>query len=149
MRRFQVRNWHKFQHYKDRRPCWIKLHNDLHDNYEFCRLQDASKAHLQGIWLLASRLGNDLPFDAEWIAKRISATESVDLEVLEKAGFIQIVDSPASKRLASRKQSAIPETETETERERVPGKKKKVIGGVMDTDMGVGPNAMIGRWEET
>ena len=32
---FSVKNWDEFQHYKDRNPPWIKLHNHLLDDYEF------------------------------------------------------------------------------------------------------------------
>src|SRR5687768_18068275 len=48
-------NFESFQHYKDRAPPWIKLYNELLDDYEFGQLPDASKMHLVAIWLLASR----------------------------------------------------------------------------------------------
>lgn len=53
MEYFTVKNWTKHQHYKDRRPPWIKLHITLLDDYEFSCLQDASKLHLIAIWILA------------------------------------------------------------------------------------------------
>ena len=31
----EIVNWDKFQHYKDRRPVWIKLHLDLLDNDDY------------------------------------------------------------------------------------------------------------------
>jgi len=83
-----VKNFEKFQHYKDRSPPWIKLYNELLDDYEFGRLQDASKLHLVLIWLLASRSDNKLPCDPVWIGKRINATEVVDLDALIEAGFL-------------------------------------------------------------
>ncbi len=89
MNTFSVKDWEEFQHYKDRAPPWIKLYNKLLENYEFGRLQDASKAHLILIWLLASRSNNCLPYDPEWVANKISAKTPVDLEALAKAGFIQ------------------------------------------------------------
>lgn len=85
-----VKNFGKFQHYKDRTPPWIKLYNDLLDDYEFGLLPDVSKAHLIAIWLLASRYNNQIPLDAAWISKRINATENINLEILEEAGFILI-----------------------------------------------------------
>jgi hypothetical protein len=87
---FSVKNFERFQHYKDRSPPWIKLYNELLDDYEFGRLQDASKLHLILIWLLASRSENKLPYDPAWIAKRINASEDVNLEVLREAGFIVV-----------------------------------------------------------
>lgn len=110
-----VKNFGDFQHYKDRAPPWIKLYNSLLDDYEFGQLPDASKAHLMAIWLLASRMENRVPNDAKWIAKKINATERVDIAALARAGFIVVHD--ASKPLAERKQDACLERETE-ERQR-------------------------------
>lgn len=108
MTTFSVKNFEKFQHYKDRSPPWIKLYNELLDDYEFGRLQDASKMHLISIWLLASRSDNKLPYDSEWVARRINATEPVNLDALAEAGFIVVdqslhkAEQPASKPLATR-----------------------------------------------
>ena len=112
---FKVKNFDKYQHYKNRKPPWIKLYNDILDDYEFACLQDDSKMHLIAIFLLASRYHNKIRSDSSWIAKRINAKNKVDLDVLEEAGFIIYLDD--SIMLASRKQSAIPETETEKEKE--------------------------------
>ena len=130
MNYFSVKNFEKFQHYKDRSPPWIKLYNDLLDDYEFGRLQDASKMHLVAIWLLASRYENEIPWDAKWIATRINAKSPVDLDALESAGFIQKINmvQNASDALAERKQTARPETEGETEVE------KKDISSEKDFD---------------
>lgn len=106
----------KWQHYKDRCPPWIKLHRDVLNDYHFSCLQDASKAHLLSIWLLASQLDNKVPNDPVWIARRINATESVDLKELEASGFIEVMDNDSIP-LASCKQKAVAETETETETE--------------------------------
>ena len=119
----RVRNFERFQHYRDRSPPWIKLYNELLDDYEFGCLQDASKMHLVLIWLLASRTDNKIPADPKWIARRISATERVDLAPLLRAGFIeqiqelQTAEQVASIALANGKQHAIPEREGETETE--------------------------------
>jgi len=112
----KVKNFERFQHYKDRNPPWIKLYNDLLDDYEFARLQDASKWLAVGLWLLASRYDNRIPADPEWIGRRINATEPVDLQPLLNAGFITMYQD-ASDTLADRKQDDDLETETEGERE--------------------------------
>ena len=111
---FRVKNFERFQHYKDRSPIWIKLYNELLDDYEFSRLPDASKAHLIAIWLLASRYENKIPYDAEWVARRINANSTVDLKVLADGGFI-VTDQARSKTLAGREQTAIPEKRRERE----------------------------------
>lgn len=110
---FSVKNFERFQHYKDRSPPWIKLYNELLDDYSFGLLPDASKLHLVAIWLLASRSNNRIPHDPNWIARRISATEKVDLELLRTSGFIEVQD--AGMPPAARKPGADPERESETE----------------------------------
>ena len=113
---FSVRNFERFQHYKDRSPPWIKLYNELLDDYRFAVLPDASKWHLVAIWLLASRSDNEIPADTKWIAGHIGATEQVDLTPLQEAGFI-VTGQSRSDAPASCAQSAMPERESETEGE--------------------------------
>jgi hypothetical protein len=130
-----VVNFDRFQHYKDRNPPWIKLHAALLDDYEFGRLQDASKMHLVGIWILASKTENKVPADPEWIAKRIGARAKVDLEVLIAAGFLVRLRR-ASDTLAEREQDARPveesrgEAESEAEERKPTGVSLAVIGSV-------------------
>jgi hypothetical protein len=132
MKTFSVKNFDRFQHYKDRNPPWIKLYNELLDDYEFGRLQDASKMHLVAIWLLASRSDNKLPYDPEWIGKRINATEPVNLDALAAAGFIisdqslQSSEQDASALLAKCLPRDRGETETETEGGATPPASKPV-----------------------
>jgi ribosomal protein L12E/L44/L45/RPP1/RPP2 len=113
---FSVKNFERFQHYKDRSPPWIKLYNELLDDYSFGLLPDASKLHLVAIWLLASRSNNRIPHDPAWIAKRISATERVDLDLLRTCGFIEL--HGVRKTPAARKPDADPEREAESETDR-------------------------------
>jgi len=121
---FRVKNFEKFQHYKDRAPPWIKLYNELLDDYEFGLLPDASKMHLVAIWLLASRSENKIPFDPAWVGKRINATEKVNLSLLEAKGFLVVdqelhsVEQVASKPLAKCLSREREETEGETEQSR-------------------------------
>lgn len=119
---FKVKSWETFQHYKDRNPPWIKLHNHLLDNYEFECLPDASKAHLLCIWMLASRTQNNMPMDPKWIKRKIGASENVDLQILLKYGFIELnqelqaTEQGASIMLVSEEKSR-EETETEKSKE--------------------------------
>lgn len=113
-----VPNWEEYQHYKDRSPPWIKLHTKLLESYDFACLQDASKAHLLAIWLLASRLDNRIPADAEWVADKISATEPVDLQELVSLGFLETYGDVLAERLQDASTRARPRTPGETEAER-------------------------------
>jgi hypothetical protein len=123
VRFFRVVNLEKHQHYKKRRPPWIKLHAEVLDDYEFLCLRDASKTHLMLIWVLASKLDNRIPFDPVFVGNKIGATEPVDLQALMDQGFIEFTDD-ASDVLASSKQSALPETERESEAEPEPETEK-------------------------
>lgn len=122
MKTFSVRNFERFQHYKDRAPPWIKLYNELLDDYEFGALPDASKMHLIAIWLLASRSNNKIPYDPTWVARRINANTKVDLDLLTRSKFIVIdqevrnTEQDASNTLADCKQDACLETEERRER---------------------------------
>jgi hypothetical protein len=115
MKYFRVRNWDKFQHYKNRNPPWIKLHTALLENYEFASLQDASKLLAMCIWMLAARSDNKMPVDAEWIRNKCNLKSKVDLSPLFEGGFIEeiqelpAVEQDASNALAPRKQSATSE----------------------------------------
>lgn len=116
MRYFRIVNLQKHQHYKKRRPPWIKLHAEVLDDYEFLSLPDASKAHAMLLWLLASKMDNRIPYDAEFIAGKLGAKSPVDLESLMDQGFIEFIDGD-SDTLAPSKQNALPETERESESE--------------------------------
>lgn len=83
-----VKGFERFQHYKDRAPPWIKLYNELLENYEFGRLPDVAKGQLLCIWLLASRTENKIPADAQWIGSKIQATSPVDLPLLLDLGWL-------------------------------------------------------------
>ena len=45
-----------------------------------------------GIWLLASRAKNRLPWDEEWLSARISAKSRIQLSTLKSLGFIDTYD---------------------------------------------------------
>ena len=123
----QVTNWEEYQHYKDRNPPWIKLHNQLLDNFEFTTMPDESKAHLLAIWMLASRTNNKIPYDAQWISSKICATSELNITLLIERGFLAEIpeskglqedDGSCSKVLAGRKQNACLERGRDRERGR-------------------------------
>lgn len=115
MRFLAVKNFEQFQHYRDRAPPWIKLHNAVLEDYEFARLPDASKWHLAAIWLLASRTNNRIPYDPSWIASKIGARSKVDLDTLVSAGFLVMI-STATDPVAEPEQNASAPLERAEER---------------------------------
>jgi hypothetical protein len=98
------RNWDDFQHYKERRPVWIKLHKNLLDDYEFHCLPVASKALAPMLWLLASEYSNGTIEDhIKKVAFRLRMSEPDFVEAVKpliSAGFFAYEDNDASTPLA-------------------------------------------------
>jgi hypothetical protein len=101
----RVKNWSEFQHYKDRHPPWIKLHRALLDDYEFERLQNASKAHLMLIWLFASQRDGRIPNDPAFLKKKLGLKSEPNLKSFVDQGLL-IPEQDDSSALADCKQVA-------------------------------------------
>jgi hypothetical protein len=119
------KNWTSFQHYKNRRPPWIKLYRGLIDDMHFQRLPVASRALAPCLWLLASDYQDGvIEMSVEEIAFRLRFDVkeiNQGLKPLIDNGFFIVLDEcnhDASNVLASRLQHAIPERETERETEK-------------------------------
>lgn len=114
------KKWGEFQHYKDRRPPWIKLQRTLLDDYDFACLPLASRALAPCLWLLASEFeGGHIPADLGLLVFRLHCPAEQIIEavipLIEKGFFI------ASAPLAWRKQETRLERETqEQEQEELP-----------------------------
>jgi hypothetical protein len=119
--KMRVKNWESFQHYKDRSPPWIKFHKSLLDDFDYQRLQLASKALAPMLWLIASeQMDGTFNGEPERLAFRLRWPVSdvvAGLKPLIDAGFVAFDSADSSGLLAECYQSAIPETETETETE--------------------------------
>ena len=115
-----VKNWDQFQQYKDRDPKRIKVHRDLLYDYEFDRLDEVDQAHLLKIWLLAAKVDNKIPNDADWIARQIGAKSKVDINQLCTIGFLvayESVQACTETYLEAETEEEV-ETEEETEKSR-------------------------------
>lgn len=111
-----IKNFGRYQHYKERRPPWIKLHNSLLDDRAFLLLDEVQQCRYMKLLLLASLCDNRIPNDPNYLKKVLRLDSEVDLKPLIDAGFLKPCRKrSASIRQASRKQTAMPETETETE----------------------------------
>lgn len=110
-----IKNFEKYQHYKNRLPPWIKLHLEILDDADFLKLPDASKWHYIGLLLLASRHENSVRVDLDYIKNRLGLTTKLDLT----PRFIKdhLLASDASKRLLLVQNSADSETEKSRDRE--------------------------------
>lgn len=83
-----IKNWAKYQHYKDRNPPWIKLYHAILDDYEYACLHDDSKLLLMSLFLLASRTENHIPNDINWIKQKAMIKGEIDILPLLDSGFI-------------------------------------------------------------
>lgn len=122
----KIKNWHKFQHFKNRRPPWIKLYRDLLDDPDWHQLDDRSARILIMLWLLASEDKTQkgrLPKPNK-IAFRLRLTEDETNQALSVLSHW--IDHDDIKLISGRHQVGSPESEgegeSETERDRESGK---------------------------
>jgi hypothetical protein len=73
---YRIKNWSRHQHFKDRRPPWIKLYRDLLDDHEWHSLEPEAAKMLVMLWLLASENEGNLP-EIKTISFRLRVSEDV------------------------------------------------------------------------
>ena len=61
MVKMKIKNWKKHQHFKDRKPPWIKLYREILDDIEWHELDAKSAKVLVMLWLIASENDGELP----------------------------------------------------------------------------------------
>ena len=113
----KVKNWEKFQHFKDRKPPWIKLYRELLDDINWHELDPMCAKLLVNIWLIASEAvdkSGALP-DIKTLAFRCRVSESVIKTTVSKLSHWLIQDDINV--ISHRHQDATPETETEIYKE--------------------------------
>ena len=81
----QIKNWHKFQHFKNRRPPWIKLYRDLLDDPEWHDINPISAKYLVMLWLIASEDHGNLP-SVKKLAFRLRCSEKQTESILSTLG---------------------------------------------------------------
>jgi hypothetical protein len=99
-RHFRVKNFERFQHFKDRDPIWIKMYRELlsPDDRRYRALSDVAKAHLHHLWLYQSKhydrtVGAARPFtlefdDPEWIGDVLNIRDPLRIDELVAGGFL-------------------------------------------------------------
>ena len=71
----KVKNWAKHQHFKDRKPPWIKLYRDILDDLDWHHLNGDDAKTLVMLWLIASENSGALP-DSATLAFRLRKSVS-------------------------------------------------------------------------
>ena len=92
-----IPNWGKFQHYKDRRPVWIKAYVDLLGRDEWWELTDSERGVLFLIWLEYAACGKRLKV-ARVLAGGRQKSRRRALQRLNDAGFLTLSASPEVER---------------------------------------------------
>ena len=90
--KYRIKNWCDFQHYKDRMPPWIKLHNSLLTSEVWVMSNDSCRALIVACMLLASRNeANDGTFngDPEYVKRFAYLHSKPDFNPLIQYGFIE------------------------------------------------------------
>ena len=132
VRYYRIRNWEQFQHYKDRRPPWIKLHQSLADDFEFHNLPDYSKVQLVSLWILASKHDNMIPDHGPGLERHNLSERAFDLPLLVNHGFLELAEEKVGVSPANMNASSVlslarsRESETEAEAE------EPYVGEVLD-----------------
>jgi hypothetical protein len=85
---YKIKNWEKFQHYKDRNPPWIKLHCELMHSEDWVVLSDASKLLLIVCMMVGSKDQGNVPNNPAYI-KRVGYLDKLpDFKPLLECGFL-------------------------------------------------------------
>ena len=111
----RIKNFAKFQHFKDRRPPWVKLYRDILDDPDWHELDGESAKTLVMLWLIASEDENqdgNLP-DAKKLSFRLRITQKQLEKVCINLSRWLIHDDINV--ISDCYQVDAPETETETE----------------------------------
>jgi hypothetical protein len=94
-----ITGWDKYQHYKNRRPPWIKFYVDLLANDEWLNLSPSNVKLLCTLWMLAATHGDGrVTADERWLTAQ-AKTPKGSLKALSDAGFITIRASKAASAL--------------------------------------------------
>ena len=123
----KIKNWTKFQHFKDRRPPWVKLYRDILDDIEWHELDPLAAKVLVMLWLIASEDDGRIP-DTKTLAFRLRLTEVKTKEVVIKLSHW--LEQDDINVISERYQHDPLETERETEKE----KEKKALGKRLAND---------------
>ena len=113
-KKMRIKNWNKFQHFKDRKPPWVKLYRDLLDDIDWHELDAQASKVLVMLWLIASEEDGNIP-STKTLAFRLRMTEKQTIDCLNKLSHWLEQDDISV--ISERYQSDGLETETETKRE--------------------------------
>lgn len=113
--RLHIKNWEKFQHYKDRNPPWIKLHFELLTSRDWVSLDDASRVLAIACMLIASRNGGVIPDDPDYLKRVAYLNTDPDLTPLILCGFLEPLADASALQAPARPETYREDTEGKKE----------------------------------
>jgi len=128
----RIKNWTKFQHFKDRRPPWVKLYRDILDDLEWHELDPLAAKVLVMLWLIASENDGRIP-DNKTLAFRLRLTELKTKEIIIKLSHW--LEQDDINKISKGYQVDLPERETETELETETKREKNATGIACPSDV--------------
>lgn len=110
----KIKNWEKFQHFKDRKPPWVKLYREILDDMDWHELDASAAKVLVMLWLIASEDDGNLP-DIKKLSFRLRMPENKISDCISKLS--QWLEQDDITMISTRYHDDSLETETETEKE--------------------------------
>jgi hypothetical protein len=111
----KIKNWSKFQHFKDRKPPWVKLYRDLLDDIEWHELDPKAAKVLVMLWLIASEDEGSIPPNKQLAFRLRMSEKETEVCISKLSHWLEQDDNNV---ISTRYQDDAPETETETETEK-------------------------------
>src|SRR5690606_11631429 len=110
----QITDWQSTQHYKQRNPPWVKLHNELLDRSDLAAMQNSDWGVYAKLLLLASRFRNHIVLDERVLLRRWGITRKA-IDNCVRFGLIRIInqdaiDEVATDQIESESASAVHQT---------------------------------------
>jgi hypothetical protein len=145
----RIKGWNKFQHFKDRKPPWVKLYRDILDDMEWFELDPAAAKILVMLWLIASESDGELP-DNKTLAFRLRCTTSHVSDAISKLSHWLEQDdiSVISERYQDDPLETERETELEEEREAETSAPSEKISLDADGKWSGVPDRLLATWKE-
>jgi len=120
----RIKNWNRFQHFRDRKPPWVKLYRDLLDDRDWHNLEPKAAKMLVMLWLLASENDGHLPSDEDIAFRLRLSIQQVKHDISKLSHWLEQSDiKPISGGYQDDPLETEGETETEGEGEKPPAKK--------------------------
>lgn len=152
MKVLAVKNWERFQHYKDRDPPWVKLYRDLLTSESWVLGTDLSRVVQVASTLLAPRYENRIPY--RWnLLKKVMSLECTEaafdkaVDHLIQSNFLEIQDvTEETKVVAQSASTALATCTSETDQIREEtDKRQNGHSSAVPTDV----HAVFDHWRQT